>query len=356
MQIKVFTFNISELNKHIEELNLNEFQSDLRQIFQPLLNTIYFISTQEDRKKSFFIDSVIDIFDPTEYMIHSSYYASWDKNFNVHGLVIVPMKLYQIDNFNFSRDKILSHNLIGSKGSIIVQLSNSDTDLFFIGSHLPMDKHKEDLGFNLRVDAMQQVIQYLRNNLDPKRKYNILWTGDLNFRIDNNDNEQLNYLLDSGIDPDLFFEDLSQIYKYGPTCKTVMYDEKKFCDDTCKTTGCDNSCYDIEGKKGKRTPSYCDRVIGYNNFSQTKKVAKYSNFNTVTYTAKDYDFIKYSDHNPIMTTVNLPDFEEFNMEYNPNLPDFEEFNMEYNPNFKGGRSNFNYYEKYIKYYNKYKNY
>ena len=84
MQIKVFTFNISELNKHIDELDQLQFQNDLRKIFIPLQQTIYFISTQEDRKKSFFIDSVIDIFDPAKYIIQTSYYASCDKNFNVH--------------------------------------------------------------------------------------------------------------------------------------------------------------------------------------------------------------------------------------------------------------------------------
>lgn len=338
MQIKVFTFNISELNKHLDDLNINQFKTDLQQIFKPLSNTIYFISTQEDRKKSFFIDLVIDIFDPTKYMIHSSYYASWDKNFNVHGLVIVPMKLYQNSNFNFEPDKVLSHNLIKSKGSIIIELSNDNQNLFFIGSHLPMDKNKKDLGLDIRLNAMDQVIKYLRDNINPKKKFNILWTGDLNFRKDDDGNDQLLMSLHNGIDYNpmpLEFQDLSQIDNYNPTCKTVMYEEKTFCDETCKTTDCDNSCYDIEGKKGKRTPSYCDRVIGYNS------VGSYTDYNTVTFLAKEYEFIKYSDHNPIMTTVILP--------YDEN-----EFKMEYNPAFKGGR--INYYIKYIKYFQKYKNY
>jgi len=338
MQIKVFTFNISELNKHIDELNINQFKTDLQQIFKPLFNTIYFVSTQEDRKKSFFIDSVIEIFDPKEYIIHSSYFASWDKNFNVHGLVIVPMRLYQDNNFNFKSDKVISHNLIKSKGTIIIELSSNNQKLFFIGSHLPMDKNKKDLGLDIRLKAMDQIIKYLRDIINPKKKFNILWTGDLNFRKDEYDNDQLLMLLDNGIDNNpmpLEFKDLSQIYNYNPTCKTVMYDEKKFCDETCKTVGCDNSCYDIEGKKGKRTPSYCDRVIGYNSDSQ------YTNYNTVTFLANEFEFIKYSDHNPIMTTVNLPDNES-------------EFNMLYNPVFKGGRINYSI--KYIKYYQKYKNY
>jgi hypothetical protein len=341
MQIKVFTFNISELNKHIDELNRTQFENDLKKIFTPLSNTIYFISTQEDKKKSFFIESVIEIFDPTKYDIHSSYYASWDKNFNVHGLVIVPIRLYQKNNFSFSVDKILSHNLIGSKGSVFIKLSGDNQDLFFIGSHLPMDKHKDDLGLQIRLDAMDQVIKYLRNNLDPKRKFNILWTGDLNFRKDDYGNDQLLMSLHYGIDSNgnpLEFEDLSQIDNYGPTCKTVMYDEKQFCDETCKTTGCDNSCYEIDGKKGKRIPSYCDRVIGYNN------VGHYTNYNTVSFLANEYEFIKYSDHNPIMTTVNLPD-------------DDDEITMGYNPAFyKGGGINFDYSKQYIKYYHKCNNY
>jgi hypothetical protein len=338
MQIKVFTFNISELNKHIDDLNLNQFQDDLRKIFTPLSNTIYFISTQEDRKKSFFIDSVIEIFDPTKYIIQASYYPSWDKNFNVHGLLIVPIRLYKKNNFSFSGNKILSHNLIGSKGSVLIKLSSDDQDLFFIGSHLPMDKNKEDLGLQIRLDAMDQIIKYLRNNLTSKKKFNILWTGDLNFRKDDNGNDQLLMSLDNGIDYNLQpleFKDLSQIDNYGPTCKTVMYDEKQFCDETCKTIGCDNSCYEIEGKKGKRTPSYCDRVIGYNS------VGPYKNYSTVTFLAKEFEFIKYSDHNPIMTTVILP--------YDDN-----EFTMGYNPSFKGG--GIDYSIKYIKYFQKYKNY
>ena len=248
------------------------------------------------------------------------------------------MRLYQNNNFNFESDKILSHNLIGSKGTIIIKLSGNNQDLFFIGSHLPMDKHKEDLGLEIRLDAMDQVIKYLRNNINPNKKFNILWTGDLNFRKDDNGNDQLLMLLDNGIDVNplpLEFQDLSQIDNYGPTCKTVMYDKKTYCDETCKTTGCNNSCYDIEGKKGKRTPSYCDRVIGYNS------VGPYTNYNTVTFLAKEYEFIKYSDHNPIMATVILP--------YSDN-----EFTMEYNSAFKGG--GINYSIKYIKYYQKYKNY
>jgi len=343
MIIKTFTFNISELNKHISSNEKNEekrknldimdmlkFINSLKQIFIPDLNTIYFISTQEDNYQSYFINSIKNLFNKNLYICHSAVYQSYLPNYNVHNLVIISTSLYNNYNFKFEPDKILNHNIYSTKGTCIVQLTSTlekrkNVTLFFIASHLPMNKKEIDLGYQERVDAMLQVNDYLKAKLDPVMSFNILWTGDLNFRIDENGQDQLNYLLDNGFgaERDILFEDLSQIYNYAPTCKTIMYDEKEYCSDTCKTPDC-ISCYDIHGKKGHRIPSYCDRVIGYNNFQ------KYNDFNTITFSAKDHEFIKYSDHNPIMTTVHIL------KEYDNNL-------------YGGGKSNIDYLYKYNKY-------
>jgi hypothetical protein len=252
--------------------------------------------------------------------------------------------------------------LIASKGSVIIELENNNNQLFFIGSHLPMDNDKEDLGLDDRIKAMNQVIKYLRNNLDVKRKFHILWTGDLNFRIDNEGHEQLLNQLEIGVDHEpnpLLFQDLSKIFNYNPTCKTVMYNDKDTCDPDINPNDFpdinpedNNTCYEIKSIKVKknflgmkkekikiRIPSYCDRVIGYSN----KGIYPSDKFDTRTFYPMngEYEFTKYSDHNPILTTLEVT------------LDNNEKFNISYNPKFKGGRINFNYSNKYIKYLNKY---
>ena len=334
MRVITFTFNVGDLNKYINNIDTILLKNHLNNIFKPSVNTIYFISTQEDTKKSFLITNIISIFSPVTYLIHSSYFSSWSKDFNIHNLIIIPYDIFNDNNFKFLDDVKINHNLIYSKGSIIKRLSNSDTDIYFIASHLPMNKHKDDLGLSERITAMKSVVNIIKKRLINIKKDNyILWIGDLNFRI-NNDQEQLDQSINNGlIDYDIIFEDLSQIDNYEPTCKTMMFNQKVECDQTCliKDKSCKKPCYDIKSKSGNREPSYCDRILGWSN------VSAFNNFTTISLHANKYDFIQYSDHNPIISNILLPE----KMTYNRN------------PYFKGGNINYN--EKINKYKNKYKN-
>jgi hypothetical protein len=334
MKIKTFTFNVGKLNKYIDDININLLDNHLNNIFKPNIDTIYFISTQEDNKKSFLINKIIDIFVPEEFKIQLSYFSSWSNDFNIHNLIIIPNIIFERNLFTFLKDIKINHNLVSSKGTIINRLSNDDTEIYFIASHLPMNKNKDDLGLSERISAMQSVITDLKiNYLDLNKQNYILWIGDLNFRLYNNGNQdQLLEYLDK-VDNDIIFKDLSDIYKYDPTCKTLMFDEKIKCDETCiiNDTSCDKPCYDIKSKSGKRDPSYCDRILGWSN------VGPFENFNSYGITAKMYDFIKYSDHNPVVSEIILPDGIEYTT----------------SPLFKGGNI-INYSEKINKYKNKYR--
>jgi hypothetical protein len=88
MKIKTFTFNVGKLNKYIDDININLLDNHLNNIFKPNIDTIYFISTQEDNKKSFLINKIIDIFVPEEFKIQLSYFSSWSNDFNIHNLII----------------------------------------------------------------------------------------------------------------------------------------------------------------------------------------------------------------------------------------------------------------------------
>jgi hypothetical protein len=362
-KIKIFTFNVNQFNNPDINLDINKFHNDLIDIFQPNISTIYFISTQEDIKESFFINQIKTVFNRgnlnNRFFFNGSYNKSIDPNYNVHGLLIISKELYKLYNFNFLEyNKTISHNYISSKGSVIIELENELEHFFFIGSHLPMDNNKEDLGLEGRIEAMNQVTTYLKKKIDHKKSFNIIWTGDLNFRINNEREDQLENLLFVGIDPKLHFQDLSKIKDYNPTCKTVMFDYKDNCDPKVDPyiDPNNNTCYEIESTKIKknifgvkkikkkiRIPSYCDRVIGYTNKGKYND----SEFYTETFYPHDgkYEFTKFSDHNPILTTLKI----------SLNKINTDTFDMSYNPAFyKGG--GIDYSIKYIKYYQKYKNY
>ena len=115
--------------------------------------------------------------------------------------------------------------------------------------------------------------------------------------------------------PRFGISDLSQINNNHPTCKTVMNNKKIECDETCTREKSCNSCYDVKSKKGVRIPSYCDRVLAWSN------VGQFVDFTTSTLNAKDFPFIKFSDHNPIISSIRLPIPNDYFYDNNDNEED-----------------------------------
>jgi hypothetical protein len=114
-----------------------------------------------------------------------------------------------------------------------------------------------------------------------------------------------------------------------------MNNEKIYCDEICNMKKSCKTCYDVNSKKGLRIPSYCDRVLGWSN------VGPFIDYKTLTLNAKDYPFIKFSDHNPIISNIRLPISNDY--------PDDSHYGEE--DNLIGGNL---YTNKYIKYIQKYK--
>lgn len=173
---------------------------------------------------------------------------------------------------------------------------------------------------------MVNVISYIKKQMNPYKKSIIIWAGDLNFRIFHGKDQIKSRLIDDIKQIyNMKFYDLSDINKISPTCKTEMYDDKVNCINDCnidqykcksksKTNKCYcKNCYElgvtikVEGELEERVPSFCDRVLIFG--------SKINNYITVTPTADKYNFIQYSDHNPIFTTI----FDIFgmNMSFNP---------------------------------------
>lgn len=343
----ILTFNISEVNSNFSKIDKEQLLQNLTNILQPNLDNIYFISSQEDEIYSKFLYYIKKIFNSDDYFFYESTYISpfaklIGNNYNIHSLVIIPQVVKELNNIKIETIKKINHNTGYTKGSIIIKISNSDTDIYLISSHLPMSNKTIDLGYNKREKSVIDVLKYVSKLINNDKLSYLLWTGDLNFRKDvgNTKKDQLKDLLIPRIYKKYSIElqDLSQINKNQPSCKTVMKEDKISCDELCHTKkGC-KSCYEIQTKKGLRIPSYCDRVLGWSN------VGDFVSYNTTSLSAKDFPFIKFSDHNPVISRVVLPSPEEY----------FEDTDNNYydeNENLIGGNFYMNKLGKYMQKYN-----
>ncbi len=337
-EVKVFTFNVNELNKNFNNIDTNEMVIKLTELFNPSVSTVYFISTQEDKYNSTFLNIIKKkVFGGKNFIkkhyVITSLAQVVGKSYQIHGLVIYSNQLKEY-NYRVKGHKIFIHNPARSKGTIIIKFGNDNENIYFLCSHLPMSSKNLSMGYEKRLKVFNKIIGYLKPKIEEDRKKSkashMLWTGDLNFRIEPDvydPDEQIEQLID-GIIPTINqkykinLKDLSQIDKYLPTCKTVIDEEKITCTATCENRSC-NKCYQVKTKKGKRIPSYCDRVVGWS--SQGEIV----NFSTQTLYATEFDFVKYSDHNPIMTTIILPNISDNNFMYNNPLINRRRRNSEY---------------------------
>ena len=322
----ILTFNISEVNSNFDKINKAQLLDNLSEILQPNLNNIYFISSQEDEIYSKYIHNIKKIFNSEKFFFYESKYISpyakiIGNNYNIHSLVIIPIHLMKNNNIKIETIKKINHNNGYTKGSIIVKLSDEYADVYLISSHLPMSNKTSDLGYNKREKSVLEVLKYIDNKMNQNKLNYLLWTGDLNFRIDLDINghrkDQIQRLLIPTVNSKLSMklQDLSQINNNHPTCKTVMNNKKIECDETCTREKSCNSCYDVKSKKGVRIPSYCDRVLAWSN------VGQFVDFTTSTLNAKDFPFIKFSDHNPIISSIRLPIPNDYFYDNNDNEED-----------------------------------
>jgi hypothetical protein len=337
----ILTFNISEVNSNLSKINKDELLDNLSKILEPNLKNIYFISSQEDEIYSKFLFYIKKLFYQKDYYFYESTYVSpyakiIGNNYNIHSLVIIPIHIMKSNNIKIETIKKINHNAGYTKGSIIIKISDKYNDVYLISSHLPMSNKTSDLGYDKREKSVIDVLKYVNNKMNQYRSNYLLWTGDLNFRIDLNNNsedrDQIKRLLIPKVMSKLSIklQDLSQINNNQPTCKTVMKNEKIYCDEMCDMKKSCNTCYDVNSKKGLRIPSYCDRVLGWSN------VGPFIDYETFTLSAKDYPFIKFSDHNPIISNIKLP------------IPNDRNYDEE--DNLIGGNIYINKYNKYIQKY------
>jgi len=214
-------------------------------------------------------------------------------------------KKISLNNFKSSSSSSSNSNS-NNTNSLLPNNNNSNSN------SLSSNNNKIDysLGYSLRITALNQVLDYVDKYIKTHGNTinnHIIWTGDLNFRIDTENNKTSNQItkyINDQINKDvkIKLQDLSQIDTYGPTCKTVTDINKKKSDE-CKEQYSSNSidnktsdCYTFETKSGRRNPSYCDRILGWSdgNF-EIKSEFVQPLVNTF--------FATLSDHNPILGTL-----------------------------------------------------
>lgn len=205
---------------------------------------------------------------------------------------------------------------ICTKPSLQFTIIINNIKLIFICSHLPIiTKNDPSLGYQERKDAMKTIINNVtktNNNADM-----IFWCGDMNFRVNPDKTEQLQYLLDNIKNelPELGgFKEHKINFKH--TCRLLEYDGFQNYNDFIQ-----NRPYDK-----KREPSYCDRVIFKGIMFEP---SKYYNLPSIL---NEYPLsIAYSDHEPVVLEGIVKNKEQIG----------------------GAIEGKNYYEKYMKYKNKY---
>lgn len=172
-----------------------------------------------------------------------------------------------------------------AKATVGISLQISDEQqLIFMGSHLPIDTSKEDLGYQKRLKAVKKSLDLVFNKLKTSTTWAAFWAGDMNFRINEKREDQLKLAMQTG-----FFQEFKeQEITFPPTCK-MQTKKKEDCDRPKSDTNNSPSCYHVKTKKGTRTPSFCDRIlyagenvspIGYNSYADAPSI-KFSDHNLV---------------------------------------------------------------------------
>ena len=277
LEFCVFSFNLGGYNDS-SFTDYNTIQKDFKKIFVPSDKRIWMISTQEDKQGSTFMKNLIKYFTTINYVVLQSFGTDTGKRFLSSGssyknkivkiIVFIPESLQSY--FTSLQPILVKHSTLLNKSTLIIQIlfqSQSQTSisyntqsynsgygynnnrnktkqlpvlLTFVGSHLPINT-KEDfkLGYDKRATAMNECLNQLANLYGEfKQKYNngsfhILWTGDLNFRLekigDTNSDQLLKYLNQQN-NYTLFEHELldfTPINTMAPTCKTIADTAKK---------------------------------------------------------------------------------------------------------------------------------
>jgi hypothetical protein len=189
-----------------------------------------------------------------------------------------------------------------SKGAVWVKVFQP-YPMLFINMHLPILKKKGDrgLGFNFRAQKLKEILFLPAVRSLAASDTTVFITGDLNFRINPDQHNQLTNLLSSNIPflqelPFLRPEDRVITCKFekgrGEACAEARKLQPVFPGGPPLPAGMDY-CVDE-----KRTPSRCDRILYHPGNSTTVKVLQH----------KGADLFDDSDHNALFATVEVTGF------------------------------------------------
>lgn len=308
--IKVLTFNVDSNGKIKENIkdNIKQIQPEFEKFIISKLtdDSIFFISFQEDDVKPLLLREEF-----TQYLLSKKYNIHIESKgipeFYVHNIIITKKK--------YSKIKIISNSInpSGSKNYIINNIEIDDIPISITSAHLPIntkDIENLDLGLEERKKVLDEIFNKYINDVNI-----MIIAGDLNFRINKQGDEQLTEYIKKKFK--LTFNDIFDIKKFGPTCKVnpdfkqneickiqfmkqqfnpfninceQEHDKREIC--KCDKSGCPVhiKCY---SEKYKRIPSFCDRVL------VIQKYKKYTVLPQLEKTEIVNSIGKFSDHNAI---------------------------------------------------------
>ena len=189
-----------------------------------------------------------------------------------------------------------------SKGAVWVKVFQP-YPMLFINMHLPILKKKGNrgLGFNFRAQKLKEILFLPAVRSLATSDTTVFITGDLNFRINPDQHNQLTNLLSSNIPflqelPFLRPEDRVITCKFekgrGEACAAARKLQPVFPGGPPLPAGMDY-CVDE-----KRTPSRCDRILYHPGNETTVSVLQH----------KGADLFDDSDHNALFATVDVTGF------------------------------------------------
>jgi hypothetical protein len=296
LEICLFTFNLGEYNNSLFR-DYNLLNMDFEKLYKPEDNRIWVITTQEDDKSSIYMDNVIKYFKNTKKYHKLVYFGTNDdtiitqivsigasyKNKIVKILIQIPINLMSYITL-FNKPILVKHRVFLNKSSLLVNLIIKFNDesapvlISFMASHLPTDTHEDFiLGNGKRIKAMKESISYLLEEQNAFKKLHsnasthILWTGDMNFRLERYGDiksDQLRNLISRHILP-IKFKDFTPIGKIGATCKTIV--DNDYVNSKVKLRKKD--CIDVYSgnSKNSRKTRKCYNIFDFNNMNEINK-------------------------------------------------------------------------------------
>lgn len=186
-----------------------------------------------------------------------------------------------------------------SKGAVWIKLTFEKQSILFINMHLPVKTSANDLGLAFREKMFIYLLSQIKNRTHINNNTHVIVSGDLNFRMNTDGDDQLTDLLKYSDDLPIPLEELTfpagSSAKYTCKFKELSSNNKrssmKFlthrkCRIQPVSSSIDRSCFVDE-----RIPSRCDRILAY---GPTMKV--------LTYDAAPF---VGSDHNMVIGSILL---------------------------------------------------